>query len=376
MQKHHMTGQLKVLLVEDVASDAELTLNELKRAKLSFEARRVDTENDYRRTLRDFSPSVILSDFTMPSFDGLTALSIANELCPDIPFIFVSGTIGEEHAIQALKNGATDYVLKGNLLRLPSAIERAVSDARDRTGRDQARREHEETHTRLEDAVSGLRDIVWSVALPSRELLYVSPSITTVFRHTARDFFEKQVPLGGLIHPDDRQRVHVAWEEAVQSGRYDCEHRIVLPDGEVRWMHNRGQSTPAAGASGNRMDGIAQDITKRHKQQDRLARLNRVLVRTLRNAVIRKRRINSCFVEFLEHGLEESKSQLPHDQLSDRELQILLLIGSGKSIKQIAAELSISINTANTYRTRILRKMEWRTNAALIRYVVEHGLIE
>jgi DNA-binding NarL/FixJ family response regulator len=371
-----MTGQLKVLLVEDVAFDAELTLNELKRARLSFEARRVDTEGDYRQALQDFSPGVILSDFTMPAFDGLTALSIAHELRPDIPFIFVSGTIGEEHAIRALKNGATDYVLKGNLLRLPPAIERAVADARHRAERDHGRREHEEALTRLENAVSGLRDVIWSVALPSRELLYVSPSITTEYRQAAREFLEHRLPWSGLIHPDDRARVHVAWEKSVQSGQFDCEHRIVLPDGGIRWIHNRGQSTPAVATGGSRMDGIAQDITGRHEQQDRLARLNRVLVRTLRNAVIGKRRISSCFVEFLERGLEASKDQLSHAQLSDRELQILLLIGSGKSIKQIAAELSISVNTANTYRTRILRKMGWRTNAALIRYVVENGLIE
>src|SRR5262249_50821876 len=88
----------------------------------------VDTENAFRNALVEFGPDVILSDFSMPLFDGVSALFIAREQCPEVPFIFVSGTIGEEYAINALKNGATDYVLKGNLARLASAVERALAE--------------------------------------------------------------------------------------------------------------------------------------------------------------------------------------------------------------------------------------------------------
>ena len=136
---------IRILMVEDVATDAELEVRELKRAGMRVEHLLVDREDAFVEALSGFGPHVIISDFSMPHFDGMAALAIARENAPHVPFIFVSGTIGEEYAIRALKNGATDYVLKTNLLRLPAAIERALQDARDR----RARREAEERLARL-----------------------------------------------------------------------------------------------------------------------------------------------------------------------------------------------------------------------------------
>jgi diguanylate cyclase (GGDEF)-like protein len=122
--------ELRVLLVEDSQGDSELALRELRRGGVSCRGMRVDTETAFRREIVNFEPQVILSDFSMPSFDGLRALALAQELATDVPFIFVSGTIGEENAIRALKDGATDYVLKHNLLRLLPAVERALREAK------------------------------------------------------------------------------------------------------------------------------------------------------------------------------------------------------------------------------------------------------
>jgi diguanylate cyclase (GGDEF)-like protein len=124
-----MGAALRILFVEDVEADTVLAARELKRSGMTIESRRVEREDDYRRELEEFRPHVILSDFNMPQFDGMSALAIAREAAPDVPFIFVSGTLGEEYAIRALKNGATDYVLKTNLVRLPPTVERAVSEA-------------------------------------------------------------------------------------------------------------------------------------------------------------------------------------------------------------------------------------------------------
>ena len=130
-----MKHDLRILMVEDVPADAELAVREMKRAGLGVVARRVDREQDLRRELEEFRPVVILSDFNMPQFDGMAALAIARELAPEIPFIFVSGTLGEDYAIRALKNGAHDYVLKSNLVRLPPTVERAVAEAKARADR-------------------------------------------------------------------------------------------------------------------------------------------------------------------------------------------------------------------------------------------------
>ncbi len=121
-------GQIKILLVEDVELDAELTEHELINAKIDYISKRVEEEHDFRRELQEFKPDLILADHSLPHFDGVSALNIAKELSPDIPFIFVSGKIGEDFAVEMLKKGATDYVLKSNLPKLSHAVQRALNE--------------------------------------------------------------------------------------------------------------------------------------------------------------------------------------------------------------------------------------------------------
>jgi CheY-like chemotaxis protein len=109
---------IRVLLVEDRAQDAELALYQLRMHGMDYVSHRVDSEPALREALSTFQPDVVLSDFSLPGFDGLSALKVALEVAIDVPFIFVSGTIGEERAIEAVRRGAADYVLKTNLSRL------------------------------------------------------------------------------------------------------------------------------------------------------------------------------------------------------------------------------------------------------------------
>jgi putative nucleotidyltransferase with HDIG domain len=133
-----MDKTLRILILEDVARDAELTELELQRGGVSFISKRVEAEKTFRRELEDFAPDLILSDYSLPSFDGLSALALVKEKCPHTPFIFVSGTMGEEVAIETLKNGATDYVLKQRLSRLVPAVGRAIQEAHERAERQRA----------------------------------------------------------------------------------------------------------------------------------------------------------------------------------------------------------------------------------------------
>ena len=121
--------QIKILIVEDVELDAELTEYELKRANINFVSRRVEEEKDFRKELEEFKPDLILADHSLPHFDGVSALNISRGTAPDTPFIFVSGKIGEDFAVEMLKNGATDYVLKSNLPKLGHAVKRALKES-------------------------------------------------------------------------------------------------------------------------------------------------------------------------------------------------------------------------------------------------------
>ena len=271
-----MTERLRILLVEDVANDAELALLELGRVGLHADRRVVDNEKSFVDALREFEPDVILSDFSMPGFDGMAALELARDICPDTPFIFVSGTIGEESAVGALKSGATDYVMKTNLVRLPAAVERALRDAKERTARRKAEGELEALRERLRSILSTLPDVVWSVAVPSREILYVSPAAATVFGRTQKEVHESRMLWGEPIHPEDRPRMMALWQNAAVDDMFDEEYRIVKPGGEIRWIQGRGRF--AGDAAGNivRIDGISRDITERREHERKLTQLSRV----------------------------------------------------------------------------------------------------
>jgi len=124
-----MKQPLQLVMVEDSAADAELVARQLAKAGLVVDIRRVQTEEEFVSALQNRKPDLILSDFSLPQFDGLRAFDLALVHAPETPFIYVSGTIGEERAIEALQRGATDYVLKGNLARLANAVERALREA-------------------------------------------------------------------------------------------------------------------------------------------------------------------------------------------------------------------------------------------------------
>jgi signal transduction histidine kinase len=141
--------KIHILMVEDDAMDAELEQRTLHKGGIHFSLARVQTEADYIQELDRNPPDVILSDYSIPGFDGYAALKLAKKKHPEIPFIFVTGTMGEEVAIETLKNGATDYVLKTRLTRLVPAVNRAMSEARERRDRMLAEVQLRESHKQL-----------------------------------------------------------------------------------------------------------------------------------------------------------------------------------------------------------------------------------
>lgn len=146
------------MILEDVATDAELIKDELKQAGTVFTSVCVKDKGAYLKSLDEFLPDMILSDYSLPSFDGLSALKLAVKKCPDTPFIFVSGALGEETAIELLKQGATDYVLKSRLSRLGPAVSRAFQEVRERKERRVAEEELKKREKALELKSQSLED--------------------------------------------------------------------------------------------------------------------------------------------------------------------------------------------------------------------------
>ena len=160
---------IELLFIEDSELDVELSLRAIEKEGFAPAWRRVDAESDMRRALAERLPQAILSDFSMPRFDGITALRVARELTPGVPFIFISGTIGEERAIEAIRLGATDYVLKNNLRRLGTAVRRALAEAEERV----RVRTAEEERARLVEILEAASDHV-SMSDPAGRIFYLN----------------------------------------------------------------------------------------------------------------------------------------------------------------------------------------------------------
>jgi signal transduction histidine kinase len=201
---------LRILLLEDNAPHAELVEHFLRESGVRFDLERVETREDFLAQLESQPPDMILSDYALPAFDGYAALAIAKEKVPNIPFIFVTGTMGEEVAIETLKNGATDYVLKTRLARLGPAVQRALRESADRRERQRAEdklrksldqlralttylqyvREEERTriarevHDELGQALTGLKlDLSWLASKLVRAQPAVRDKVRTMTGH-------------------------------------------------------------------------------------------------------------------------------------------------------------------------------------------------
>ncbi|HET9404827.1 MAG TPA: response regulator, partial [Burkholderiales bacterium] len=211
-----MKKELRILLVEDQPTDADLEIRELRRAGLSVSHQLVETEPAFRESLREFRPELIISDFSMPHFDGMSALAITREFAPDVPFIFVSGTIGEEYAIRALKNGATDYVLKSNLVRLPAAVERALQDSKERAARRKAEEEIRYQRSFLRQVIDLDRNMIFTKDIQGRFVL-VNLAVAEMFGTSVEAMLGKTLAEFGLSK-EMTERMRVDDMEVMETG--------------------------------------------------------------------------------------------------------------------------------------------------------------
>ena len=148
-----MDEKLKILILEDDPNDRDLLLYNLKKSGIDFTPHVVFNEEDFNAGLINFDPDIILSDFALPAFNGMDAFQIKQNLAVDIPFIIVSGTLGEERAVELIKSGVTDYVVKDRMFVLPSKITRAVREAKDKVAKHKAEEEILKLNTELEERV-------------------------------------------------------------------------------------------------------------------------------------------------------------------------------------------------------------------------------
>ena len=177
---------LRILILEDVPMDAELVEYELERARVPFLSHRVDSREGFLEALDGFKPDLILSDYTLPRFDGMTALSLAKERAPSVPFLIVTGSVNEETAVGCMKAGATDYLLKSNLARIGPAIQAALERSRAHAQKVQAEAALAASERRFRSLVQNSSDLV-TILAPDGTILYASDSAQRIVGYKPDD---------------------------------------------------------------------------------------------------------------------------------------------------------------------------------------------
>jgi PAS domain S-box-containing protein len=263
-----MRSPLRVLYLEDDLRDAELVQETLETNDLACQVTRVETEPAFVTALAQGHFDLILADYTLPSFDGLSALKIARRERPLLPFIFVSGTLGEEVAIDALNFGATDYVFKTRLSRIVPSVRRALREADERTELLRAGEALRRSEAYLAEAqeLSHTGSFGWDVA--SGEI-YWSRETFRIFGYEP----SPKVPIElavQRIHPEDRPAIVDLMDRASHTREaFVFDHRLLMPDGSVKHVRVVGQ--PSEGSSGSfEFVGAITDTTERERAEAEL----------------------------------------------------------------------------------------------------------
>ncbi len=257
-----MVPGLRILIVEDMASDAELMAYELRQAKLPFTSRRVENEVEFLREVEQFRPDLILSDYHLPNFNGLAALALVQEKCPEVPFIFVSGAIGEDVAIDSLKRGATDYVLKDRLSRLAPAVKRALREAAERRERHQAEAALRESEQQYRLLVRSIPAVVYR-GYTDWMVDFVDDKIEELTGYRKEEFDSRRLKWLDLIVREDLPAAKSAFLRGRETtGAYVREYRIKTKDGRILWLQDRGQIICNLDGRIEYISGVFFDVTE------------------------------------------------------------------------------------------------------------------
>jgi two-component system, cell cycle sensor histidine kinase and response regulator CckA len=266
-----MTRTLNLLIVEDSLEDAKLLVYQLKDAGFVPAWRRVETETEYRAALSE-DLDIIVSDLRLPQFSGERALAVLRESGLDVPLIVVSGTIGEEGAVDLLKGGATDVVLKDRMVRLTPAVERALREVQDREERRQVEDALRKSEKNLREAQRIGRVGSWELDLATERLEW-SDETYRIFGCDPKSFTVSKEAFYEMVHLDDRSRVQATIKESLRTGNpYAVEHRIIRADGSERVVEERAEVFYDSSGKARCVVGTAQDITERKQLEEQVRR--------------------------------------------------------------------------------------------------------
>jgi two-component system cell cycle sensor histidine kinase/response regulator CckA len=261
---------LKILLIEDVAADARLINYELEKADILFDSRCVATKESFLSQIKRFNPDAIISDFSMPQFNALDALQALKDRNLDIPFILVTGSQSEEVAVECIKEGADDYILKSSLKRLPSALLSSLN----RKKAEKGQREAEDRMREQAALLNKAQDAIFVIDLEGN-VTFWNPSAERVYGWSAAELVGKQNALT-LYPTSENHKLSEAMHQAVKEGDWDGELAQATKDGREITVESRWSLVRDAEGRPKSFLIINSDITEKKKLQTHFLRAQRM----------------------------------------------------------------------------------------------------
>lgn len=261
-----MDKKLNILVVEDLEDDLILLLRHLKRNGYTVTHHRVDNEKDLRLALEIGGWDIVISDYSMPKFNGLIALEIFNQFKMEIPFLLLSGTIGEDVAVEAMKLGANDYLMKDKLSRLVPAIERELKEAKNRQEKIEAQKQLRESEESYRTLVENAVDIIATISIKG-EVLTINEAVKTLGNWEKEEIIGKQFI--DMIHPADFEKVMSRMQKTL-SGKTLDEYEIRLRKKDSSYIIGSVKTT--ALIKNGKINGIlafVRDVTARKEMEEK-----------------------------------------------------------------------------------------------------------
>jgi len=268
-----MAHPLRILILDDSEDDVLLLIREIKKIGKEIFYEHVETESDFSENLKNKEWDLILTDYSMPGFSGLKALEYIQNLGIDTPRIMVSGKMGEESAVEAMRYGADDYILKDNLTRLIPAINRELKDFQMKKDKKKTEEKLKKNSDLLKLSLEATNDALWDWDINTGDT-YFSPRYFTMLGYEPDDFPHKITSWQNLIHPDDSKTIIADFFSSLNSGKdaFEIEYRVKTKNNEWKWILGRGKVfernpdyTP------KRMIGTNIDVTERMRFERQLA---------------------------------------------------------------------------------------------------------
>lgn len=361
--------KIKLLLVEDNDTDALLVVRQLKKEGFEVDHIQVKTRDEMERVFSEETFDLVISDYSLPGFGGKDALELFKSKKLDIPFILVSGTVGEDIAVTIMKGGANDYLMKTHLHRLGPAVKRELEETQVKRDKKRIESVLNQTEKRFQRLLEDLRDVVFLSSMDGKKIYIVNPAFEVIYGRPLKELKQNPLIWYEAIHEADKGLMGPMENDLKTSGVCEGEYRIVRPDSSIRWVYDRRCLVFTDGEKEPLMGGVVMDVTEKKQAEEDLiqakksaeesSRLKSALLQNMSHEFRTPMNGILGFSEFLVEELQdpESRTKVEYILTSGKRLQQTL-----ESIMLYAQlESGIPLRPASIDLCQIIREIAEKT---------------